>query len=281
MSIQKKQNEPESLAMLAANGVLYRRAKRVRSLSFFLVILVGILVILALVIENVILSHIVTLVALTTWFLDQIVLKSWESALKKEAATIQEAFDCFVLNLPWPEHKGISHPTDDRIKHLVNISKKTPKVNDNLKDWYTPSAAFPDDPVLAKIHCQRMNCWWDMNLRYRWKIGLIAVGCVFFILTILVAVLTETLVAELITLVASNLRVLAWGIGEIQAQAAATKHVEGIHLYLSTFSDSNQPLEFNIRSVQDEIFEHRRSNPPVPNWLYWLNRNKQESEAGN
>ena len=279
MSIQEKQNTPKSLAMLAAAGVLYRRAKWVRSLGFLLVILVGILVILALAAKNITFSYIVTLVALTTWFLDQIVLKSCESDLKKKAATIQEEFDCFVLELPWPEHKGISHPTADRIKHLADISKKTPKVNVNLPDWYKPEG-IPYDPVLAKIHCQRMNCWWDMNLRREWKTVLIAVGCIFVILTILVAVLTGTLVAEAITLVASNLRVLAWGIGEIQAQAAAIKHVDGTHSYLSTFSCSNRPSEFNIRSVQDEIFEHRCSNPPVPNWFYWWNRNKQESEAG-
>ena len=263
--------------MLAAKGVVYRRAKRVRNLGFLLVILVGILVLLALAAENVTFSYIVTLVALITWFLDQIVLKSCEAARKKEAATIQEEFDCFVLDLPWPEHKGISHPTADQIKHLVRISKKTPKVNDNLTDWYTPSA-IPDDPVLAKIHCQRMNCWWDMNLRREWRTGLIAVGCVFVILTILVAVLAETLVAEVITLAASNLRVLAWGVGEIQAQATAIERVNGIHRYLSRFSDSKRPSEFNIRSVQDEIFEHRCSNSPVPNWFYWWNQNKQESE---
>ena len=278
MSIQEKQNTPESLTKLVAKGVLYRRAKWVRNLSFLLVALVGILVISVLAVENATFSHVVTLFALATWFLDQIVLKSWESALKKEAATIQEEFDCFVLDLSWPEHKGIDHPTDDRIKHLAAIPGNKSKVNDNLRNWYTPKA-IPDDPALAKVRCQRMNCWWDVNLRRKWKTGLIVVGCFFVMLTILVAVVTGTLVAELITLVTSNLRILAWGIGEIQAQSAAIEHVDRIHRYLSTFSDEKRPSEFNVRSVQDEIFEHRHSNPPVPDWLYWRGRDVQELEA--
>lgn len=278
MSIQEKQNTPESLAKLVAKGVLYRRAKWVRNLSFLLVALVGILVISALAVENATFSQVVTFVALTTWFLDQIVLKSWESALKKEAATIQEEFDCFVLDLSWPEHKGIDHPTDDRIKHLAAITGNTSKVNDNLKNWYTPKS-IPDAPALTKVDCQRMNCWWDVNLRRKWKTGLIVVGCFFVMLTILVAVVTGTLVAELITLVTSNLRILAWGIGEIQAQSAAIEHAGRLHGYLSSFSDKKRPSASNIRSVQDEIFEHRRSNPPVPDWLYRWNRDVQESEA--
>ena len=99
MSIQEKQNCPESLTKLAAQRQLYHRAKRARNLGFFLVGLVGILVIAVFVTKNETFSQFVALVAMFTWFLDQIVLKPWESALKKEAATIQEEFDCFVLDL--------------------------------------------------------------------------------------------------------------------------------------------------------------------------------------
>lgn len=148
MSIQDRQNRPEALAKLAAQRLLYHRAKWVRNLEVFLVILVGILVISMFFVKNQTFSQFVACAAMGTWFLDQIVVKTWERTLKKEAATIQEAFDCFVLSLPWPEHKGINHPTPDRIQQLASKARRAPNVSVKLMDWYTPNT-FPSDPDLA------------------------------------------------------------------------------------------------------------------------------------
>ena len=278
MSIQEKQNCPESLAKLAAQRLLYRRAKWVRNLGVFLVILVGILLIAMFVTKNETFSHFVAFAAMFTWFLDQIVLKHWESTLKKEAATIQEEFDCFVLDLPWPEHKGINHPTPDRIKQLASKARNVRKVSAKLKDWYTPDA-IPNEPNRARVHCQRMNCWWDVSLRRKWKTCLIVVFWCFVPLTVLVSIVTGLTVAKLIALVASNLRVLAWGISEIREQSASIERINGIHCYLSSFSSEKPILPSDIRCVQDEIFEHRCSSPPIPDWFYWWERDDQELEA--
>ncbi len=278
MSIQDRQNRPESLAKLAAQRLLYRRAKWARNLGFFLVILVGILAISDLVVENITFSYIVTFVAMVTWFLCQTVLKNWENFVKKEAATIQEEFDCFVLDLPWPEHKGIKHPTPDRINQLASTARNAPKVSAKLMDWYTPDA-IPNDLALAKVYCQRMNCWWDVNLRRKWKTGLIVVSWCFVMLTVLVSAVTGLTVVELIALVASNLRVLAWGINEFREQSTTIEHIDGIHRYLSSFSGEKPISPSEIRHVQDEIFEHRCSNPPVPDWFYWREQDGQELEA--
>ncbi len=279
MSIQDRQNRPEALQKLKAVTFLYHRAKLARNLGFSLVIFVGMLVIVMFITKNETFNHFVAFVAIFTWFLDQIVLKAWESTLKKEAATIQEEFDCFVLDLPWAEHKGINHPTLDRIKQLSIKASNIPKICAKLKDWYIPNA-IPDKPDRARVHCQQMNCWWDVQLRRKWKTFLrIAFWC-FVSLTLLVSVVTGLTVAKLIALAASNLRVLAWGINELREQSAAIDHINGLHRYLSSFT-SEEPISSSVsRYIQDEIFEHRRSNPPVPNWFYRLNRDSQELEAG-
>ena len=61
----------------------------------------------------------------------------------------------------------------------------------------------------------------------------------------------------------------------------AIRRIDGIHYYLSDLSEEESISPANIRSIQDEIFEHRRSNPPVPDWFYWRERDCQESEAAN
>ena len=278
MSIQKRQNQPESLAKLAAQRLLYRRAKWTRIIGMVLILLVVILGLAASVVEDQGFSYIVSLIALATWFLDQQGLKRRESAFKTEAATIQEAIDCFVLNLPWPSQKGIQYPTSDRVKQLASKAANKRKISEGLDSWYIPSS-IPEDPILSKIHCQRMSCWWDVNLRRRWINVLKVSFWAFAALVICLSVLTEITVAKFIAIIASNIRVLAWGLGEIKDQAEAIERIDRIHHYLSIFSDERSPSQYDIQSIQNEIFEHRRSNPPVPDWFYWQKRDSQELEA--
>ena len=124
-----------------------------------------------------------------------------------------------------------------------------------------------------------MNCWWDVNLRSRWSNLLEVSFWIFAGLVICLSILTGITVAKFIAIIASNIRVLAWGLGEIKNQDNAIERIDRIHRYLSRFSDENLPSPSDIRSIQDEIFEHRRSNPPVPDWFYWRKRDGQEQEA--
>lgn len=279
MSIPNRQNCPEALQQLEATSFLYHCAKWVRNLGFFQVILVGSLMFAVFAAKNDAFSEVVTFGAMLTWLIDQIVLKTQECRLKKEAAIIQEEFDCFVLDLPWPEYKGVSHPTPDRIKHLASKARNVPKIVDKLKDWYTPDA-IPSDPDQARVHCQRINCWWDVSLRRKWKTFLRVIVWSFVAATILVAIVTGITVAELTALAASNFRLLAWGSSEIGEQSAAIDQIDGIHRYVSSLSSEERISPTVCRQIQDEIFEHRCFNPPVPNWFYRLNRDKQELEAG-
>ncbi len=278
MSIQLRQNLPESLDKLAAQRLLYRRAKLVRNFGMLLVLVIVIMALVGAFVQSKDFNYIVTLAALFTWFLDQSVLKEIEAKSKREAAAIQEDFDCVVLDIPWPRHKRVKRPTRDRIKQLASRARKNPAIVKNLKDWYTPSA-IPAEEALAKVHCQRMNCWWDVNLRNRWRTVLGVSFWAFAAVAILLSIFTGITVAKFVALVASALRILAWGIAELKGQGSAIKNVRGIHQMLDEVeAESSITLE-EIRCFQDEIFEHRRTNPPVPEWFFWLNRNRQEAEA--
>ena len=278
MTIQERQNQPESLAKLAAQRLLYSRAKRMRNTGMVLIIVVAILGLVASVVEDKDFSRFIPLIALIMWFLDQEVLIRKGNKFKTEAATIQEAFDCFVLDLPWPVQKGIQHPTSDRVQQLAIEAESKPKISEGLRNWYPPDT-IPNDPILSKIHCQRINCWWDVSLRRRWSKVLKVGFWIFAVLVLFLSVLTEITVAKLIAIIASNIRILAWGLGEINSQTEEIERIDRIHRHLSSFTDGTSPSPSEIRSIQDEIFEHRRSNPPVPDWFYWRKRDGQEQEA--
>ena len=278
MTIQAKQNHPRSLARLAAQRFLYQCAKDVRIVSLGFVVLISILGLIASVVDSKDFSQFIPLIVLITWFVDQQILRRKESAFKTEAATIQEDFDCYVLDLTWPEYKGINRPTDDRVKHLSRIGERRSRATEGLEDWYTPDA-IPDDPVLAAIYCQRMNCWWDVSLRRQWIRVLKILFWILLLLVLGLSILTGITVAKLAAIIASNIRILAWGLDEIYSQSDAIQRISAIHRTLSDSSDYKMISRVNIRHLQDELFEYRRSNPPVPDWFYWQKRTNQELES--
>lgn len=278
MIIQERQNHPQSLARLAAQRVLYNRAKCMRAIGMLLILPVAALALAASLSDDRELSRYVPIVALVLWIVDQQYLKLKEAKLKTEAATIQEDFDCFVLDIPWPKHKSILRPTLDRIHQLAGAHTGKPAALEELQDWYAPST-IPDHPMLSKIHCQRISCWWDVSLRRQWRTVLFVTCCIFALLVLILSFATGITVAKLVTIIASNMRVLAWGRGEIIGQDEAISRIKGIHRYLSDLSRKRQASPSDIRSIQDEIFEFRRSNPPVPEWFYWWKRDDQELEA--
>lgn len=280
MSIQERQNLPEALDRLAAQRLLYRRAKLVRNVAMLTVLCIAVLALIGAGVQNNDFSYGVTVAALFTWFLDQFFLKEVEAKNKKEAAAIQEDFDCMVLDISWPTHKRVKQPTRDRIKQLAAQARKNPEIVKNLSDWYTPSA-IPEGIKQAKIHCQRMSCWWDVDLRKRWRTVLALAFWVFVVVAILLAVVCGITVAKFVALVASGLRILAWGIGELKAQDSAIKNILEMHEMIDKAGGDSKVTNSQIRCFQDEIFEHRRTNPPVPEWFYWHNRDRQEAEAAN
>ena len=280
MSIGERQNLPESLDKLAAQRLLYRRAKLVRNFGMLLVLVLAILALVGAFVQSKDFSYGVTLTALFTWFIDQFVIREIETTNKREAATIQEDFDCIVLDIPWPYHKREKRPTRDRVNQLATLAHKNPDIVKNLEDWY-PLAGLPEAEAQAKVHCQRINCWWDINLRKRWQTMLAVSFWAFVTVAIFVSIFTGITVAKFMALVASALRILAWGITELKGQGSTIKNVQGIHQMLDEVEAQSSITPEQIRCFQDEILEHRRTNPPIPEWFFWLNRDRQEAEAAN
>ncbi len=275
MSIQERQNLSHSLTLLAAQRQLYSRAKRMRNVAITIVLGVATLGLVGSMVDSQQFTQFFPSVVLLSWLFDQRVLATRERDLRTEAATIQEAFDCLVLDLSWPSYRGIQPPTTDRVRQLAAAAKDV----GTLKNWYPPNA-IPVDPMLAKLHCQRTNCWWDVSLRRKWRSFLWTVLWGLFVLLIVVSAATGLTVAKVVAILASNIRVMAWGLSERDKQASAIERVADIHSFVSSFGAEQPPSAADVRGVQDAVFDHRRSTPPLPDWFYWWHRETQEREAG-
>src|SRR5262249_58658510 len=80
------------------------------------------------------------------------------------AAKIQELFDCGVLEIPWNKLKAGRQPD---VEQVIECSKKyrgRVLSDQEFRDWY-PSAVGSLPLHLARLVCQRTNCWWSSKLR--------------------------------------------------------------------------------------------------------------------
>ena len=275
MRIVERQNCRRSLDRLTAQRYLYRRAKGVENWRLASVVVGVSLLLLDFGVGAPWFSHAATVVVVMSWSVDQAFLLRWSSRLKGEAAAIQEDFDSYVLEMPWPEYCGVERPTEDRIKELSTKAGRIQAATEGLADWYGKSG-IPAGPIQSRVHCQRANCRWDERLRKEWIVCVTAalaavIGCV-----VVVAAFAGVSVLELVLAIAAGLRIFAWLAVEYREQSAGRQRMGKLHRYLSGDGRNDEMSMCDVRLVQAAIFDHRRSCPTVPDWFYGFRKDPHE-----
>ena len=277
MNVRERQNEQHSLDRLIAQRFLYRRAKRAESWRLLSVIFVAGLLLWGLAAEGESVSQVATLIVVLLWFLDQVLLVPLASRIKMEAATVQEDFDCFVLEIPWPEHSGHERPMPDRISELARKGRESAAVNKGLEDWYGGDE-IPREALAARLHCQRVNCRWDGRLRREWIASVSFVLALFGVVSLALAAIVGVSLLDVVLATAAALRLVAWLWTEIQGQSVAKNRMEKLQRYLSHSGRRRGQMNLcDIRLAQAVIFDHRRSCPAVPDWFYRQRKNVHEA----
>ena len=277
MNVHERQNDQRSLDRLVAQRFLYRRAKRVESWRLLSVMVVAGLLLWGLAVEGGSISQLATVTVVLLWFLDQVVLVPIAGRIKSEAATIQEDFDCYVLDIPWSEHGGVERPTPDRVNELARKGRKLAAVKNGLEDWYG-GHEIPTDALAAQLHCQRVNCRWDGRLRREWLVSVCFVLAALGVVSLVVGVLVGVSLLDVVLAAAAALRLVSWLWMEIQGQSVAKNRMGKLQRYLScTDGRSGQMNLCDVRLAQALIFGHRRSCPAVPDWFYRLRRKAHEA----
>src|SRR5260370_38191979 len=182
--VEYYQNTEKELERLAAQRYLYSRAKRVSAIQVALDLITPIVIATIIVISpsfDVYGAFISVAVAVL-----EVTLETYQSSRKKQAADIQEIFDCDVLKLESHELKKRRRPLTETIFEAAkSYERKDPNFS-ALKNWYPP--IVEKIPMhLARLVCQRLNCWWHSQLRRRY---IQAVGAVLLILFFFVLLFT-------------------------------------------------------------------------------------------
>lgn len=209
---------------------------------------------------------------------DLYVLTPRQKTLKLKAAKIQEAFDCDVLDLAWRSVVVGDRPDPEDV-----AAWSRPRQNDDvLRNWYPPEVGELPLP-LARVICQRANCWWDAELRRRYAKAALGVIAAIFLVTVTIALIGHFRMDQwLLTVVLPLVPVFILGLRQFSEQKEAADrmdvlrhHAERIWRELLAGAPA-ESITQQSRELQDEIFDHRRRNPLIFDWVYRLLRDHQE-----
>jgi hypothetical protein len=287
-NIPQKQLEQKQIDRLAAVSQLYGDAKKILGLQMIL----SVPVVIFLSLLN--LQFRQFEVYLTLWggivlLLDAFLMAPQQQKLQKEAAIIQELFDCDVLEMRWHEVTAGKPPTIEDIfreasKFQRHFKPRHP-ARKRLENWYPISVGqLPVD--MARLICQRANCWWDAALRRRYALWSLIV-LVSLSITMLLFSLVGGLTIEkfCLTVLAPLLPAIQLGWRLYSDHTESANNLDRLRdlvedLWKKSLYNNLPPEEIlkASRDLQDEIYNHRRKSPVIFNWIYQCLRNAREEE---
>lgn len=120
---------------------------------------------------------------------------------KQTAACIQEHFDCTVLSLPWNDVKDSCPDNEDVSMYAKKFKKKEGNFT-KLRNWYTPDTLSTLPLSVARVICQRTNCWWDSYLRKKFTRDIMIVAVLLLFVLFILSLAGGFTISKLITNVA-------------------------------------------------------------------------------
>lgn len=283
-SSPQQQNTSKQLDRLAATSQLYLGAKRILSAQIILSI-PAVLGLSALAAIDPRLDSYAAYWGVTVAIVDASILDPWQQRLKKQAALIQELFDCDLFELPWHELATGPRPSTEAVaKEASRYRRKHPNPT-WLEDWY-PVAVGQLPLGLARIICQRINCWWDGELRRRYSFWVVMVVIVLTILVILLGVIGSFSVGKFFQVVLAPLiPALLLGYRQFTANRDAATRLDDLKAHAENLWElaiqnqlPSEELLSRSRELQDEIFDNRQNSPLIFNWIYRRFRTDQENQ---
>lgn len=192
---------------------------------------------------------------------------------KTEGARAQEMFDTSVLGIPWNSvAAGERLPEEDVAIWASRFRLR--RASQRLVDWYPPSLCrLPSDS--QTLAAQRINSFWDSNLRRRYGTSLSLSVAGLAVAAVVFALAGHLRVSTLVFALAGIGPAIQWAIREGQDQKHAASERRRLALLVvaawrAALAPQSTPeqLAESVRCFQDAIYHRRRSDPEVFDWIY-------------
>lgn len=280
-NIASKQNEQKQLEKLAAQREIYSFAKRLYLLQICLTVLIPIgLFIISSIWTNLLIYS--ALFGVVAFIVNGIMLQPIIKAHKIKAAKIQELFDCEVLDLETSPLKVVNDIAVEEVLLNYNAHKKIETNIEKIRDWY-PTNIVELPISIARIICQRANCWWDSKLRIRYSTFLKYFGLSVFFALFIYAFISKVDLTAFTLYLSGLIPFFQFCNNEcIEHKEAASrlnelvKYSQDIWDYALENPEDYYRMKLNSRRLQDEIYEHRCKSPLILDKFYNLFRDQNE-----
>jgi len=280
-AIPESQNTELQLKRLAAQRFIYSTAKRAQIAQLVLAIPFTIIFsVLGLFIPS--LAPWQAIYGLSVLLVEAI-LEHWQKHERKQAAKIQELFDCETLGLDWNELEIGPKPDVETVIEGSNNYLRKKGNFDDLVNWYPPVVG--NLPIhLGRLICQRTNLRWDFQLR-RWFAQRALALTAMVILLLFIFSLWNQLSLErfVLAVLAPALPVFSWGFKEYQRQNEIADELERLKSQVEEYWNnairskiSVHQVEIKSRALQDEIFDLRKDSPLIFDAVYGYFRMRYE-----
>lgn len=283
-SIPQEQLKEKQLDRLAAQRQLYSDAKAIQAVQMaFSIPIVAVFSVVVVFFPE--FKAYSAFWGITATILDTVLFNPWQKSLKQKAARIQELFDCDVLQMDWRELKVGSRHDAETVAEAASKHKRKEQDFQKLKNWY-PVSVGKLPLHLARIVCQRANCWWDAELRRRYAMVMMSiVGSLTLFVFLLGIIGGITLENFFLVVLAPLLPVFTFGIRQFNEHRESANTLDRLKghsekLWDKAVSGKFTPEELAIasRELQDEIYDHRKRSPLVFDWIYRRLRNTHEEQ---
>jgi hypothetical protein len=187
------------------------------------------------------------------------------------------------LKLPNSPLKTVDDIAVEEVLLHYNAHVKIKTNVEKIKDWYSPRVGELSLEI-ARLLCQRTNCWWDSKLRQRYS-SFLKFGSIIVFATILTIGFISNLSLTEVTLIASGLiPFFQFCIKHCIDNLEAARRLDELVIYSKRLWDdalsrnlSEDILTSNSRRLQDEIFEHRSKSPLILDLYYGFFRDNDEA----
>ncbi|MBW3524692.1 S-4TM family putative pore-forming effector [Chryseobacterium sp. NKUCC03_KSP] len=282
-TIFTKQNQQQNIDKIAAFKQLYVEAKR--AFSFLLILTVPVTVVIALLkillvaIFKVDISAFVYIYSISLLICDLILMNFIITDYKKNAAKIQEDFDCSIYDLEWHKILVGKKPRIELINRYSEIYKTSKNNLEELKDWYPIELAHIDG-LKAILLCQKTNLNYDTSVRAKFKVFIIKICLITFGILLLSALVGNVSFWNFITqLLMSFLPIFTVSAKIIIDQNKTIKNSEELKDHIENVIENESPItQKSIRSIQDKLYCNRKDSGLVPETYYKWQRKRFEEE---
>jgi len=276
-SIAERQNDDEALRLLLAQRCLYTKAKRWQGVRWIGLVVLGV----AAPFVSILVPWLAVAAGAVTglWlFVGRTLLTSAETRTMTKAAAIQEELDLYIFGMPRIIDRT-SMPSIEEVELLVqsDVGLREAAERERLVDWYDVESTHPGAETVAIA--QRTNAsYTDSLIRSAvrvWAVVTVIWLTVLFIWSalsglafglVLLGVIFPVLPAVLD--VAEYLR-STWRAAQDRADLARTIQ--------SRIEDESAVTGQELLAWQVQMYDLRRTTPQVPDWLYKITRNRNET----